>query len=85
MNFFILSITFIEPLYTNSCVTWQRTDKAPALIELIVRGMEGDDSMKLQKYQKVSSAMMKIKQGDVIGSNWGITLREEVKKDFLRK
>lgn len=29
--------------------------------------------------------VMKIKQGDVIGSNWGTTLREVVRKDFFEE
>lgn len=29
--------------------------------------------------------MLKIKQGDVIGSNWGTTLREVVRKDFFEE
>lgn len=74
-NLFILSTTFIEPLYTNSSVTWQTTDKDPVLTELIVRGIEGNDSKKLKKYQKLRSPIMKIKRGDVTGSNQRITLR----------
>lgn len=82
---FILSTTFIEPLYTNNSVTWQTTDKDPALTERIVRGIEGNDSKKLKKYQKLRSPIMKIKRGDVTGSNRRITLREEVRKVSLRK
>lgn len=66
-------------------MTWQTTDKDPALTELIVRGIEGNDSKKLKKYQKLRSPIMKIKRGDVTGSNWRITLREEVRKVSLRK
>lgn len=31
------------------------------------------------------TTMMEIKQGDVIGSNWGTTLREVVRKDFFEE
>lgn len=31
------------------------------------------------------TTVMEIKQGDVMGSNWGTTLREVVRKDFFEE
>lgn len=36
-------------------------------------------------YQEVRASVMKIKQGDVIRSNQGTTLREAVRKDFFEE
>lgn len=56
-------------------------DKAPALPEHLVRGLDRDD----RKYQEVRTTVMKIKQSDVRRRNQGTTLREVVRKDFFEE
>lgn len=46
-------------------VTWQRTVKSSALMELTVRGWRGM-TVEAKKYQEVRTPLMKIEQGDVI-------------------